>query len=211
MNAPDPIAALQQVLDPVEQGRTATLDRFNLEAFQNLSQADLLLAQTIAGHGDAWGVWKTPKTLYPGKLNECYRTISFAKRLRDCLAKEALPETSPDLLNELVEEGVLVLTRLALLMRLAPTAGIGSGKTQRLKPSTLADQLYSHLPFFLARAILRKAARPDAIGLFGCLTEDDVREFSQVRRQRIELERLGTLEARGPARTPVERPFGQTT
>lgn len=197
MNAPDRIPALQSAVDPVGQALITTLSRFNLEEFQNLTKADLLLAQAAAGHGGEWGVWKTPKTLHPGKLGGSHRTLNFEKRLRDCLAKEALPETSPELLRALVEEGVLTLTRLALLLRLAPTAGMWHGKTRRLKPSTLTAVLHAYLPHILARAILRKVARPDALGLFGCLTEDDVRELRQDTRLRIELGRLRTLATRG--------------
>ncbi|WP_417282882.1 hypothetical protein [Comamonas sp.] len=197
MNALGRITVLQPDLDPVEQGRITTLSRFSLEQFQNMTQADLLLAQSISGHGDTWGVWKTPKALYPGKLGDWYRTVDLAKRLRDCLAKEALPDTSPDMRNALVGEGVLVLTRLALLLRLAPTGGTGYGKTQRLKPSTLAQQISSQFSSIVARAIRRKATRLDARGLFGCLNEDDVRELAQYRPLRVELERLATLAARG--------------
>ena len=195
MNAPDSLASLQFVLDPTEPGRTATLNRFDLEQFQHLSKEDLLLAQSIAGHGGAWGVWETPITINPGKLDNSLRVVSLAKRLRNFLAKEPLPETSPDLLNVLVEEGVLVLTRLVLLMRLTPTSGT-QNKNQRLKPSTVAKTLYSNLTKILARAIRRKAERPEALGLYACLTEDDVQEMGQDERLRIELERLGTLASR---------------
>ncbi len=197
MNAPDSIGYLQDTTDPVESGRTAALNRFDIEQFQGLPEQDLLLAQTISGHGDEWGVWKTSKDICPSKLPECYRNIDFTRRLRQCLATLTLPKISPDLLNGLVEEAVLDLTRLSLLMRLAPTGGIGNFKHQRLKPSTLAMRLHGSWPGILAQAILRKAVRPDTNGLLSCLTEDDVWKLSKSRRFRNELERLDILAAGG--------------
>lgn len=195
MNAPEPLAYLQApATDPAEPGRSAALNLFELEKFQDLSKEDLLLAQSIAGHGDVWGIWETPRTISPGKIGSPRRVIDFAKRLRDFLAKEPVPQASLDVL---VEEGVLVITRLALLLRLAPTGGQQKNKNRRLKPSTLVDRLYQDGPKMLARAIRRKAERSDVHGLFSCLTEGDVRELSQKMRLRIELERLAVLADRG--------------
>lgn len=192
MNSPNHLSASS--IDPVDPGRIAALNRFKLEEFQHLSQHDLLLAQSIAGHGEDWGIWKTPKAIYPGKLRSDIRSIDLAKRLRDYLAKEPIAETSLDVL---VDEGVLVLTRLALLLRLAPTGGQSKSKNLRLKPSTLAHQVYLVGSKIIARAIRRRIKHPDATGLFACLDEDAVRELGQDKRTRIELERLATLAARG--------------
>jgi hypothetical protein len=192
MNAPDHLPA--SALDPAEQGRIATLNRFKLEEFQHMTKEDLLLAQSIAGHGNEWGVWKTPKSISPGKISPTFRDIDLAKRLRDYLAQETELEASLELL---VGDGVLLLTRIALLLRLAPTGGQRRTKNRRLKPSTLAQGLFSYGPQILARAIRRKAKRPDAQGLIACLTEEDVRELGKVKKLRIELERFGILAARG--------------
>lgn len=192
MNAPDHLPASS--LDPAEQGRIATLNRFKLEEFQHMTKEDLLLAQSIAGHGAEWGVWKTPKSISPGKISPTFRDIDLTQRLYSYIAKEPEPEAS---LEILVEDGVLLLTRIALLLRLAPTGGQRKTKNRRLKPSTLTQYLFSYGPQILARAIRRKAKRPDAQGLFSCLTEEDVRELGQVKKTRIELERLGILAARG--------------
>jgi hypothetical protein len=197
MNAPDPIARLQAAVDPTEPGRTAALKRFNLEEFQNLSMEDLLLAQTIAGHGDTWGAWVTPESICPSRLSKSLRNYNIAQRLRHALVKNALAETSSNLTNELVEEGVLVLTRLALLMRLAPTGGQGRGRTKRLKPSSLLANIFNHWPLIIGRAIRRKAMKPDSQGLLSCLTEDDVRELGNSDYLRPELDRLYTLSTRG--------------
>ena len=102
MNASVPIIALQNAEDTAnpadrkaDEGRIAALDKFALEAFQTLSKEDLLLAQAIAGHGNEWDVWKTPKDICQSKLQECLRTIDFAKRIRHDLAKSPLPDTPP--------------------------------------------------------------------------------------------------------------------
>ncbi len=196
MNAHDNLPSLV-ASDPADSCRIAALDRFRLEEFQHLSRDDLLVAQSITGHGDEWGVWKTPKAISPGKLHTPNRAIHLAKRLRDFLAKEPTPIIPDAALNTLVEMGVLHLTRLALLLRLAPTSGRRKTKSQRLKPSSLAQLLYNKLPKLLARAIRRKANRSDAPGLFACLTEDEVLELSRDKKTRVELERLAILTARG--------------
>lgn len=185
------------VSDPADSGRIAALNKFKLEEFQSLTTEDLLLAQTIAGHGDEWGIWKTPITISPGKLHAGLRYIDLAKRLRDFLAKEAALAVSEAELDALVENGVLHITRLALLQRLAPTSGQRKTKIRRLKPSSLANYIYNYYPKVLARAIQRKAKRPDAHGLFACLTEEDVAELGRADKLRIALELPTTLAVRG--------------
>lgn len=197
MNAPDLLHADHTAPGPTDPGLVAALDQFRLDEFQHLSPSDLLLAQTVAGHGDTWGVWMTPKTISPGTFHTTSRSIDLAKRLRDFLAKEAPLPVTDSALDVLVEYGVLQLTRLALLLRLAPTGGQRKTKNLRLKPSSLAQRLYMNGPLIVARAIRRKAHRPNSPGLFACLTEDDVSELGQVKRSRIELERIETLAARG--------------
>lgn len=204
MNAPEPIIALQNAEDTAnpadrkaDDGRIAALDKFALEAFQNLTKEDLLLAQAIAGHGDEWGVWKTPTDICPSRLKNHLKTIDFARRIRQTLAKTPLPDTPPDLINELVHEGVLVLTRLALLIRLAPSGGKDKSKNQRLKPSSLAQRLYQYCAHIVALAIQSKSVNPESPGLFGCFTEDDVLELRKDKKILLELDRLGILAARG--------------
>ena len=197
MNMPDHLLKFPTPPDPADSGCIAALERFRLEEFQHLSLADLLLAQNIVGHGNEWGVWKSPITSPCGK-SHCYdRSIDLTKRMRDFLAKETTLTVSKAMLDSLVEDGVVQLTRLALLQRLAPTCGQRKARNRRLKPSTLAARLYTRYPQILARAIYRKAERPSAPGLFACLTNEDVRELSSDRYLRVELERIATLAARG--------------
>ena len=197
MNASDPIAHQQAAVKPSEPGRTATFTRFQLEEFQHLSKDDLSLAQSLAGHGYKWGVWSTPKSICPSGLKDYLRTIDFAKRIRYLLVKNRLAEESPERISDLVNEGALVLTRLSLLMRLAPTTGKGKSKNHRLKPSSITSKLYINWSAIVARAICRKAKQNETLGLLACLTQDDVRELCKDRRQRTEIERLDTLGGRG--------------
>ena len=215
MKAPEPITALQKAANAADhkeaEGRSAALETFAIEAFQNLSKEDLLRAQAIAGHSDAWGVWTTSNAICSSKLPRYHLAINFARLIRHFLSKHALPITAPVVIDDLVAEGVLALTRLALLMRLAPTSGKGKSYNQRLKPSSVASKLYHYFPFIVGRAIRRKLARPDAPTLLSCLTEDDVREFGKDKYLRIELNRLSTLAARGwwtdlPPRPEVAQP-----
>ncbi len=196
MNAPETQTRYGAV-DPVEEGRFAVLQRFRIEDIQHLGPQDLLFAQRLSGHGDLWGRWQTPKSLAPNILSSAQRDIDLARRLRNFLAKEEPAVVS---LEPLVDMGVLVLTRLALLMRLVPSGGTGLGKAVRLKPSTITTTLYSHWPQIIARAIRRKADHPAAIGLLQCLTEADLLTFNSnksARFTRSELSRLNTLVARG--------------
>jgi hypothetical protein len=197
MNSPDHLLASSTSSAPADLGRIAALNQFKLEEFQYLSPGDLLLAQTVTGHGDVWGVWKTPNTISPGKLHTPFRSIDLAKRVRDYLDKEGVLPVSDAALDALIDDGVLHLTRLALLIRLAPTGGQTKTKNRRLKPSSLAQRIYTECPQILARAIRRKAEGHDAPGLFSCLNEDDVRELRQIKKLRIEFDRLAVLAARG--------------
>lgn len=177
-------------VDAAEKARLAALTLFELEAFQNMSPEDLLLAQSAAGHGEKWGLWQTPKAIAPSRFGARFRSINFSKRVQDFLVKESFQHSSMEVL---MQEGVLLLTRLALLMRLVQTGGRRTSKTERLKPTTLAQRLYTYWPQLIARSIRRKAEKVSPDGLFSCLTSDDVAELAKTKGLRIELDRLTTL------------------
>lgn len=193
MNAPDPLLLPKTADEREEASRIAALNRFTIESIQHLPMEDLLLAQAIAGHGNTWGSWKTPQDICSSRLGNVARNIDFAKRIRHFIREQPLPAIAPDLTDELVGEGALVLTRLALLMRLAPTCG--TGKSNRLKPSSITNGVYNYWPKVVARAILRKADRLNPPSLLACLTDEDVHEFSKNRFLRTALNRLDTLAA----------------
>lgn len=193
MNAPVPQSSIG-LPDPADVGRLAFLHRFKVEDIQRLGRKDLLAAKRLAGHGMEWGRWQTPVAISPGALQGYLRDINLRRRLRDYLAKEPPTEGS---VEHLVEEGVLLLTRLALIFRLIASGGRGHGKTDRLKPSSIAQFLYQWWPRIVARAIRRKADDPAATGLLRCLTQADMLELTTYDRIRIEVERLDILVSRG--------------
>lgn len=180
--------------DPVEASRLAVLQRFKVEELQHLGQSELLLAQSLAGHGDVWGFWKTPKSISPGNSKPHYQNIDLAKRLRDILAKEPMCSAS---LDTLIDEGVLLMTRVALIARLVSTGGRQHSINLRLKPSTISFLLYYWWPRITAQAIRCKSERADTPGMLACLTDNDVRELNKRKRLRIELDRLNTLAIQG--------------
>lgn len=196
MKASTLVGSVQEADEYGDEKRIAALNRFDITMFQSLSKEDLLLAQTIAGHGDAWGTWKTPSAICRPRLRNAQRNIDIAKRINHFLKKLPLHEASVDLIELLVEEGVVAITRLALLLRLAPTSS-GGTKYQRLKPSTITNKVDSYYTSIVARAIQRKAGHPGAVGLFSCLTQDDVSALGKNKRFGVEFERLATLAERG--------------
>lgn len=205
MKGPDPSRI--DVPGSEEDGRLALLARHKAEEIQYLGRDDLLVAKILAGHGSEWGCWTTlvSQARY---LQKTFRVINFVERLRVCIEKEEVTTASIDLM---VEEGVLILTRLALLMQLVPTAGrTGDHKSYLLKASSIADHLYKTWPKIIARALQRKAGEPTGDGLFRFLTEPDLLEFKAKRKTRVEVNRLHTLAARGvwsdePQRTDIRQ------
>lgn len=170
------------------------LENFKGDEVQRLGRDQLLVAKDLAGHGADWGCWTTPESLMNGG-KRYLRVINLRKRLLDFLAKDGFTTSVPDIL---IEEGVLMLTRIALLMKLVPTGGrTANCKIQRLKTSSIAQKIFNQCPQITARAIQRKIDRPGGEGLFQYLTEADVVEFMASKRTRIEIERLYTLVARG--------------
>jgi integrase len=192
MNAP--VKKLPASLDPEAEGRRAVLENFKVEKIQHLGREDLLAAKLLAGHGAEWGHWITPKSIMKG-TRKLFLDIDLRKRLIDYLAKEPFAAPSPDIL---IDEGVLTLTRIALLMKLVPTAGRTiNSKGKRLKSSSITQIIYCYCPKIIARAIRRKAEAPAGNGLFQYITEADVLEFMDYRHTRVAIERLHTLIARG--------------
>ncbi len=191
------------------EGRRAVLENFKAEEIQHLGRDDLLAAKILAGHGADWGCWTTPESMMNGSRNYL-SNIDLRKRLVDYLTKEPIPNASPDVL---VDEGVLTLTRIALLMKLVPTAGRTiNSKGKRLKASSITQQIYQYCPVIIARAIRRKADGPGGENLFQYLTEADILEFMDYKHTRIEIERLHTLIARGAWSDAPPRPkIRQTT
>ncbi len=179
-------------LDTEAEGRREVLARFNSAEIMHLGRDDLLAAKALAGHGSEWGCWTNPKALIPGGRNYALE-IDLRKRLLSFLTKEPIAATPQSVL---VDEGVLTLTRIALLLKLVPTGGRG-GKSAILKAPSIAHVLYGTWPKLIARSLRRKAEDPSVEGLFQCLTDTDVSEFRAITKTRAEIDRLHTLVARG--------------
>ncbi|MDP2869160.1 MAG: hypothetical protein Q8O08_10050 [Methyloversatilis sp.] len=203
MNAPDERRDI--LAETEEEGRFAFLRRFRVEDIHTLGRDDLLAAQSLAGHGNTWGFWQTPEAY--ARMPKHRADIDLTGRLSHFLSKEAITSN----VDLLVDEGVLVLMRWALLVRMVPSAKF-KRSCARLKCSSLAVNLYAYLPRLAARAIVRKLAAPDVKGFFSFLMESDQREFAAIREMRVEMERLNTLQARGLWNdVPVKFDNGRTT
>ena len=178
-----------------EASRVEVLNRFAIEAFQQLPIADLLLAKVIAGHGPHRDIWITSVDICPSRLASNLRFIDIERRIYYFLDDLVLPRTTRKAIENLIAEGIFVIIRLALLMRLAPTGGAYGAKNTRLKPSSIAGRIFSYWPYIIAKSIQRKATQIDQPGFLSCLTSDDVQQLRRNKNLRIELNRIDTLAA----------------
>ena len=184
--------------------REAVLARFELKDIQHLDVAKLTAAQQLCGHGVTLGKWETDTRTRSKTL----RNIDLAARICSALRTRD-PDWQDDDHSDLITEGVLTLTRLGLLMRLAPSGGKGHKKTKSLKPSTVINMMYMEGPALVAQAIHHKAALSTANpGLFRYLTEEDLQQLSTNRYLSGTIARLDILAARElwwdvPVRKPL--------
>lgn len=191
MNAPEksPLTSSQ------DQRRTSAEAQafFPVEGLQHLNQASAQRCQSILGHGGTYGVWETPEALIAFMGAGAYRFID----LRSQIARN-LPDEIPSspALEALLDEGVLWLTRLALLMRMGP-AGIGlRAKFKPLDASTIAGILANYLPRVVAQGVARRleCAEKSITGFAATLTADELRELWTDTYLRRELKRLTQLQ-----------------
>lgn len=161
-------------------------ERFSIERIHTLLSDDLVIAQSLAGHGSIWGTWQNPDSVCPGKLHPSFRSIDLRRRLLSFLDKAGAPTLS----STLLDEGVLTYTRWALLLRLAPANLRIANSSRRLKPSSIANYVYQHIPRIISRALQRKVQGSIKDGLLTHLSADDVLELSKNEYVRIELDRL---------------------
>lgn len=209
MNSPV-IMPMYSLLDQDStRGRAQGL--FPLESLQHLDAQSALHCQMILGHGGTFGIWETPESMIP-HMRTNMRRIDLRRRILACLVNEA--PTSPAL-DELLNEGVLWLTRLALLMRMGPA---GVGKVARFKPldsSTITGYLHKYLPRLVARGITIRLENMGNVrtGFASTLTATDLREWWADDQMRPELTRLNQLHGLGLwSDAPEAREFkGKTT
>jgi hypothetical protein len=225
MNAPDKLAAaLMAVAQPAiaskpgmhdsasdeKKARDRASAAFKTEHIQKLDAQDLLALQTLAGFGATPGVWKTPKAWAPC-LGRFLLSIDIAECVERYLSQqppalvEVLQAAAPERLATLKAEGLLTVTRLALLCFLTPVGGQSARKP--LRPPTICHPTYHYWPQLLARAISRRieteagagvaSSQEELPGLLRYLTAADLAEFESDPYLRNEIKRLDILTQRG--------------
>lgn len=193
-----------------QQAQDLAKASFKPEHIQKLGAKDLLRLQAVAGFGMTPGVWETPKAWASSKARHML-SIDIGERVESFLGQqpqvllEALQAAAPERLAELKAEGVLIVTRLALLYFLVP-AGRGNIVGKPLRPSSICASVYADLPRLIARAISRRvqaeaspgfAQAKDVPGLLRYLIVADVAEFRAHSGLKHEIKRLDILTQRG--------------
>lgn len=184
---------------------------FPLESLQYLNLEHALRCQMMLGHGGTVGFWETPEAMIP-HMKSNIRRIDLRRRIAAYLPAGTTTTLEMDVL---LDEGVLWLTRMALLMRIGP---VGLGGTARYKPldaSTIAKLLLIYLPKLVARGTTRRMENKEnsRTGFVYALNTNDLREFGAQKIMRAELMRLTRLHGLGFwADAPPARQFkGNTT
>lgn len=180
---------------------------FPAESLQYLDPERAAQCQKLLGHGDRFGFWETPPSLVGRRnWNSSQRCVDLRKRLTDFLPKDIRPSTA---LNALLDEGVLWITRYALLLRLEPTAN-----RRPLDATTIGNIAYTTAPRMLAQSIQCKLNEQDNNneGLTSLLTPECIRHLSTDLRITPEVNRMRRLVDRGLWNDAPPKPnIAQTT
>lgn len=196
MNAQDPQMQTEIAQDKQVQTRVAAKALFPVENLQHLDASSAARCQDILCHGSTFGIWLTPEVLAPHLLHTTIRTIDIRLRLKAFLPPE-IPD-SPNL-DTLLDEGLLYVTRLALLMRTGPAGLRGASKGKPIDVTTITTLLFTPVPKLVARGIVRRlAAGPESgLGFASALTPDDLTEFHANKWTHAELRRIKAFHDRG--------------
>ncbi|MFJ3372989.1 tyrosine-type recombinase/integrase [Pseudomonas sp. NPDC086251] len=181
------------------------------EKLQYLDRINVVRCQEFLGHGDQFGVWETPESLIGRQLTRRDAVLLLRERLIRYLPLD-LPRTAN--LEILLDEGVLVMTRYALLMRMGPSTFHKRYGNSSLDPTTILGQLQIDLPLILAAGIKRKLEEhsSDVLGLVRCLSPEDLKKLNLHERCRLTLKRMAMLASKGLwNETPVIADTGKTT
>lgn len=190
MNTPEKLPLTSSIDQTSTRAQAQAL--FTVESLQHLDPKSALRCQMILGHGGTFGIWETPEAIIP-HMKKSRRRIELRRRIAAFLPEET-PTSS--VLDVLLKEGVLWLTRLALLLRMGP-AGMGPrAKFKPLDASTLAGLLIRHLPKLVARGVTRRLAGTEnsCTGFAGALNMEDLREWWSDKYIHTELMRLTQLQ-----------------
>lgn len=208
MNAPEKLPLPSSLDGGHTRGKALAL--FPLESLQSLNIESALRCQRMLGHGETFGIWATSEVQVP-HMKSHMRRVDLRKRIAANLPKQT--QTSPAL-GELLDEGVLWLTRMALLMRMGAGAGIRA-KFKPLDASTVAGRLYKFDAKLVALGISRRleSAANSSTGFTSALTAEDLRTLWAKAESRLALMRLTQLQALGFwSDAPASRDFkGKTT
>lgn len=172
-------------------------DAWSLYPVEHIHQLDAISArncQAILGHGDILGVWETPVDMIP-HFSSPMRRVDLRQRIRRYLPDEA--NRSPTI-DVLLDEGVLWLTRLGLLMRMAPAGVSHQFRHRSLDASTVAQTLYRHSNQIVARGVVRRLVTfsKSSFGFAHALTPEDLKDFRENQYLARELRRLSILHDR---------------
>lgn len=176
---------------------------FPENSLQHLDCESAKRCQALLGHGDRLGVWETPGVLM-GRREAAHlglRKIDLRKRLCDYLPEDIQPSPT---LDALLDEGVLWMTRYALLLRLGPVGMRSIGHS--IDVSTIAHRVYQHVPKILAKGIQRRldVAGGNATGFVRWLTSDDLNELQGVELKRLSMAADQGLWSDSPSKASVE-------
>ncbi|WP_434782779.1 MAG: site-specific integrase [Ferrovum myxofaciens] len=197
MNSPSdlPVSRVAAAATEGTRLRDETLLLFPLESLQYLDRDSAVRCQAMLGHGDRFGVWETPPALVGRRISPNIATLSLRERL-----VRYLPDTPPplDSFDALIDEGVLWMTRYALLCRMGPAA-THKNKGSSLDATSLASNLLQYVSRIVATGIARQlqGAPSEQTGFVGCLTVDDLIELKQVRSIGYDLKRMTMFADRG--------------
>ena len=190
-----PTAGGEMVSSALDQQLDEASRLFPVETLQHLNRENAARCQALLGHGDCFGIWETDDAMVGRRQPRCLKRLDLHNRLRYFLPEDT--SLSPSL-DALIDEGVLWMTRYALLLRIGP-AGMRRAKSRSLDVTSIVYIIYVYVPQILANSILRRLEFDDRDygGLVQCLTYDDVYRLSSRDEISNEFKRMNMLADRG--------------
>jgi integrase len=193
MSAPDNMPLALSSYQAITLSQAQAL--FPLESLQNLDIDSARRCQTMLGHGVTFGIWETPEAMVPHMANYS-RRVDLRRRIASYMPNETSESSA---LDALLDEGVLWLTRLALLMRMGPAGLAGTAKFKSLDASTISRLMnwqFAKLVALGATSRLDSTA-PSSTEFTSALTTEDLRTCWANANMRNELKRLTQLRSLG--------------
>ncbi len=172
-----------------------TLTLFPLERIQHLEKQEAINCQRLLGHGETFGIWETPELIVP-HMKEGRRHIDLRRIIVFCLHHSENLSSVPE---SILDEGVLWLTRLAILMRLGPAGLAGMAKRKPLDASTITRLLLQQFVKLVALGIKRRLENKNYsdAGFASAINAEDFRTWWSDEILRPDLKRLIQLHELG--------------